>query len=232
MRRALVALAGSAAALALVIPLAATAHHKPGHEGGDTTGLLTIDAAPNPVLWGASTTISGRLRGPENNGRTIDLQHDPHPYGTDYNPTPLARTTTNGDGYYTFTVAPGRNTNYRVVARVDPERFSENVKVGVRMNITRRVSDRTPRRGQRVTFSGRVTPAHDDRVVRIQRLGSDGVFRTVARTRTEDAGEDSPRRSVYERRLRIFRDGVFRAQISGDDDHRGNASSPVQLDVP
>ena len=221
----------AAATIGLAVPLAATAHHRPGHTGGDTTARLSIAADPEPVLWGNNATISGRLRGPENAGKTIELQHDPHPYGADYNPDPLARTTTNGNGFYTFTIAPARNTNYRVRTNTDPRQLSGNFKLHVRMRINRRVGDRTPRRGQRVAFVGAVAPAHDGEIIRIQRRGSDGVFRTVARTRLTDAGDEFQTNSFYERRLRIRRDGTFRAQVSGDGDHSGNSTAPVRIDV-
>lgn len=232
MKRAVPWIAAAAAVTGLSIPLAATAHHREGHTGGDTTARLSIGADPPTVLWGASTVISGRLKGPENSGKTVELQHDPHPYGADYNPDPLARTTTNAQGFYTFRVAPARHTNYRAVAQIDPVQRSENLKVHVRMRINRRVTDRTPRRGQTVTFFGAVAPAHDGQIVRIQRRGADGRFRTVARTQLTDAGERFPTNSFYERKLRIHRDGVFRAQVKADDDHASSSSPTVRLDVP
>jgi hypothetical protein len=231
MKRGALAIATAAAATGLAIPLAATAHHKPGHTGGDTTARLTIAADPEPVLWGDNATISGRLRGPENAGKAIELQHDPHPFGSDYNPEPLARTTTNAQGFYTFTIAPARNTNYRAITTTDPRQLSDNFKLHVRMRINRSVSDRTPRRGQRVAFVGAVAPAHDGQVIRIQRRGSDGIFRTVARTKLTDAGDKFPTNSFYERKLRIKRDGTFRVQVKGDADHSGNSSDPVRIDA-
>lgn len=231
MKRGALTIAAVAAATGLAIPLAATAHHKPGHTGGDTTARLSIAADPEPVLWGNNATISGRLRGPENAGRAIELQHDPHPYGADYNPDPLARTTTNAQGFYSFTIAPARNTNYRAVATGETRHLSENFKLHVRMRINRTVSDRTPRRGSRITFVGAVAPAHDGGVIRIQRLASDGIYRTVARTTLTDAGDRFPTNSFYERRLRIRRDGTYRVQVKGDADHSGNSTRPVRIDV-
>jgi hypothetical protein len=229
MKRALLSATAAAGALAVAIPLSAPAHHQPGHEGGGQPGELTIAAAPNPVLWANTTTISGRLKGAENSGRTIELQQNPHPY-----PGPfriLAKTTTNARGEYTFAIAPARHTIYRTVARTSPVRTSAELRVRVRVRINRRVTDRTPARGRQVTFYGAVAPAHDGAIIRIQRRGGDGAYRTVARTRLTDAGERFPTNSFYERKLRIRRDGTFRALIGRDEDHAGNKSRRVRLDV-
>ena len=99
------------------------------------------------------------------------------------------------------------------------------------MRINRRVTDRTPSRGQVVTFYGAVAPAHDGLTVRIQRRGSDRVYRTVARATLTDAGERFPTNSFYERDLRIRRDGRFRVLVERDEDHTGNTSPSVRLDV-
>ena len=221
----------AATALAMTAPLVATADHKPGHPAKPPpgTGNLSIAAAPNPVLFGRAVTISGRLRGGDNAGKTIVLQHDPYPYATEYNPRPVETTTTNADGDYTFTVTPEVNTNYRTVARVDPEARSDNQTVGVKMRITRTVSDATPRRGQVVTFTGTVKPAHDGRTVYIQRRRSDGTWRTVATDRLDAAPGDV---STYERDLRINRDGTFRVKVNTHADHIGNKTRRIRLDVP
>jgi hypothetical protein len=230
MRQALVSTAAAVAVVAAAWPLSATGHHRPGHEGGDPAADLTIDISPNPVLWANATTVSGRLKGPENGGKTVELQQNPWPYPGPFGV--ITTTTTDDQGYYSFRVAPGRHTIYRTVARgTSPDRTSPEMRARVRMRITRRVSDRTPRRGRRVTFYGAVAPAHDGQLVRIQRLGPDGRFHTVARTEAEDAGDDFPTNSFYERKLRIFRDGTWRAKVTRDDDHAGNTSRTVAIDV-
>ena len=220
----------AAAALMLTVPLIATADHKPGH--GNTpkgTGNLTIDATPNPVLFGRSATISGRLRGGDNSGKTIVLQHDPYPFGATYDPKQVAQTTTNAQGEYTFTVTPKLNTNYRTVARIEPEARSDNLQLGVKVRITRTVSDTTPRVGQVVTFAGTVKPAHDGRTVYVQRRRSDGSWRTVATDALDAAAGDV---STYERELRINRDGTYRVKVNSHADHIGNKTRRVRLDVP
>src|SRR5918996_5436827 len=195
------------ALLALALPVLAPAQQPP--RAGDPS----ISARPETVIFGSATTISGRLRGGDREGVVVVLEQNPHPFAGF---TEAATATTNSRGEYSFRVTPDRNTRYRVTARRTPPETSAEVLVRVQIRVSIRVSDATPRRGQLVRFSGSATPAHDGRLVRIQRRTATGTFRTVARTRLRDAGD---LRSAYSRRLRIFRDGVYRVHVSGDADH-------------
>lgn len=228
MKRTLLSVTVSAAALAAAMPLAAPAHHEPGHEGGDKNDL-SIAATPSQVLWASTTTISGRLKGRDHDGQEIELQHRPHPFTDTYRI--VSTTATNSDGNYSFTIAPARHTIYRTVVKAEPDKRSAELLMGVLMRVNRRVTDRTPTRGQAVTFYGAVAPAHDGHRVQIQRQGSDGVYRTVATARLTDAGERYPTNSFYERKLRIRRDGTFRVLVPADADHGENTTRSVRLDV-
>ena len=223
----------AAAALTLSVPLIATADHKPGHKSPPKgTGNLTINASPNPVLFGRFVTISGRLQGNDNGGKTIQLQHDPYPFSGEYEAKSVTTTTTNSQGEYTLSVGPKLNTNYRVVANVTPEARSDNRQVGVRVRITRRVSDRTPARGQLVRFSGEVRPNHNGRRVAIQRRRPTGTWRTLARPLLRGTVPYAiGGKSVYSRSLRVNRDGVYRVKIGSHADHVGNKTRRVRLDV-
>lgn len=96
------------------------------------------------------------------------------------------------------------------------------------ISVTFRVDDPRPRRGQRVRFFGSVRPPHDGGIVRLQRRGSNGRYRTVARARLRDAGDA---RSTYSRRLRVFRDGVYRARVPADADHLAGTSRRRRVNV-
>lgn len=231
MNRTLFAAGAAAVMAALLVPLIATADHRPGHEQDGRNPNLSIASEPNPVLWGRPTTISGKLRGTDNTGKTIELEENPYPFSGQFKR--VATTTTDAQGDYSFRALPGEHTHYRTVARLmpEPEETSGEESVLVRMRINRRVDDRTPARGQVVTFSGRVAPEHDGNTVLIQRRRPTGTWRTVATTTLENVPGD-PNNSMYERGLAIFRDGVFRARIRADEDHLGNRSRRVRLDVP
>jgi hypothetical protein len=211
----------------LMIPSAAGAKPAKPPAGVPT---LTAKAVPSPVVFGQSTVVSGRLsRTAKDAGQTVQLQSDPFPYGVfDAGPTRL--TATNGNYAFPF-LRPDRNTVYRVHEATGALLTSNVVLVGVRLNVSFSVSDSTPRRGQRIHFSGSVRPPHGGKLVRIQRKVGGGVFRTVATTRTfNPTGTTSTRYSKF---LRVFSDGVYQVRVSASDaDHYSGVSRTRFLNVP
>lgn len=204
-------LALSLACVALgLLPVAAPAHHQPGHQGGGSTGNLTIAAQPNPVRYGGTVTFTGKLTGNNNAARPVNLLADPFPYD---NFAQAAATTTNASGDYSVAHKPSVNTRYH--ARSGNE-ASATVTVLVRPAVSLRLSDSTPRRGQRVRFSGRVCPQHDGSSLSIQRRYRTG-YRTVRRTTLRDVPGSTC--SSFRRTIRIYRDGRYRAVIGAHADH-------------
>ena len=120
------------------------------------------------------------------------------------------------NGGYSFVHKPVRNTYYRAVSSLKPPTQSGDLLVKVRMLVGLRVSDSTPRSGQRVRFSGIVRPAHDGRTASIQRRSSTGSWVTIARPtlRAVDAGT-----SRYVRTLRVRRSATYRVRVIGHADH-------------
>jgi hypothetical protein len=230
-RRLPVMVATAALGIAVALPVIAQADHRPGHPkpgtGPQAQSDLTIAARPNPTVFRGATTISGRLKGPDNSGKTVVLRQDEYPYGNGF--SDVATTTTDRQGDYSFTRRPARNTFYQASAdRGAPYVVAVNqvlVKVRIRMSLT--VSDTTPRVGQLVRLTGRACPEHDGLLVRVQRKTRTGTFRTVRRTRLRAA----TRCSVYSRRLRIYRDGTYRV-TSDDADHARGFSRPRFLNTP
>jgi hypothetical protein len=206
---------------ATVVPTAATATHKPGHGPGSPESL-TIVAAPNPVVYGEPVSIDGRLTSATRAGQNVILESDPFPYGDDGFAN-AGNATTTASGAYSFTEAPGVNTRYRVRRG---NLLSPVVTVPVRVRLGLRVSDRTSDRGERVRFFGRACPEHVGSLVRIQRRTA-GRWVNVARTSAKLA----TRCSSYSRRLRVFRDGLYRAVVAGHDDHARGVSPARFLDV-
>jgi plastocyanin len=96
------------------------------------------------------------------------------------------------------------------------------------IKVTLKVSDRTPQAGQRVRLFGPVRPALDGQTIRIQRRTRNGSFQTVAKTKLRDAGDE---RSKFSRRVRIFRDSVFRARVAAGANHEAGTSSKKRLNV-
>jgi hypothetical protein len=182
-------------------------------------GNLTIGAAPNPIVYNASTVISGKLKGKVKSSIPVALVGNEAPYTGGYDP--VATTTTDGNGDYRFTgVRPLLNTRYHVSTVVPPE-TSADVLVQVRIKVVLRLSDSTPRKGQRVRFYGTAAPDHDGRLVYIQRQSSTGKWRTLARTALKDAGTEF---SKFSRRMRVRRSATYRARVFHDSDHADGTS--------
>jgi hypothetical protein len=204
---------------AVAAPVTAGASHKPGH--APNAESLTIVAKPNPVVYGGSVSIDGKLTSAARDGKNIILESDPFPFENGF--SNVANTTTAASGNYAFAQQPGVNTRYRVR---QGNLLSPTVTVLVRIRAGLRVSDRTPDRGERVRFFGRACPPHVGSLVRVQRRAS-GRWVTVARTRTRAA----TRCSSYSRRVRVFRDGLYRVVVARDDDHARGISRTRFLDV-
>ena len=221
--RAFVGIAG--AAIGLAAPAATLADHKPGHTpGGQQNGNLSIAAVKPTITWSQATTISGQLKGSGNANQRVEIQELPHPFTGQW--TTVDSMNTDAQGNYRFVRKPDLITRYRVVVG---STISSEQTVNVRIRVPRRVSDPTPSRGERVRFfSGGVGPAHDGGTVLLQKRSPSGSFVTVRRTVLRDAGDTLSRYSV---RVRVFRDGVYRVRVPGDNDHLRGTSRRRAIDV-
>jgi hypothetical protein len=177
---------------------------------------VTIAANPASIAFGKATALTGQVVGPNNAGVKLTLQSRPvSPAGAQF--AVAATGTTDAAGNYSFGVVPLVNTDYQVVAKTKPDATSPVQRVKVRWALTLKLSDATPKRGARVRFSGRVRPADNGASALIQRRTKTGKFRTVATALlkpSKTAGE-----SVYSKRLRIKRSGVYRVRVPGNGEH-------------
>ena len=209
-------------ALACALPLAAQAQKPPKQPTGGNPAL-TIAARPSAVTYGGSVVISGSRRGQNRANRPVGLQANPYPF-RGFRDAGLTRTDSKGD--YRFTARPTRHTRYRTVSPspatvYDTLIASGELLVRVRLRVGIRLSDSTPRRGQRVRFFGTVAPKHNGRRVYVQRRRRDGRWVTIARTLTRNT---TGNRSRYSRRVRIFRTGAYRVRVRGHADHSTGTS--------
>lgn len=211
--RSLRTLLGAAALTVVAVPVADA--QKPVKTPKPPKGAQAVSfaAAPSTIVFGSSSALSGTVSGPQTAGVTVQLDADEtRPYGDAYKPTGRTAVTA-ANGRYSFSAAPGKNTQYRVTARTSPTVTSAAKLVLVRIRVGLRVSDSTPRRGSRVLFSGSVFPAYDGRSALIQKRSPSGRWVTVVSTPLRDAGTS---RSSFSRRLRVSRDGTYRVKVSGD----------------
>jgi hypothetical protein len=199
-------LAGVGALVATVIPANAA---KP------TPGALTIAADDANVKFGGSVTLSGKLTGSNVSGRSVRVEQDPFPLGSFDN---AGTATTNAAGDWSLVLKPTANTRYRAgVGKTD----SPTVDVLVRPAVTLKLSDRTPRRGQKVRFSGQVCPEHDSVAIVLQRRTKSGWRKVASPVLADVPGAGC---SSFARKLRVRRDSRYRARFTGDADHAAGNS--------
>ncbi len=192
---------------ALTVALVTPALGKPG----PSSSSVTIAASANPIVFGSSTLLSGQASGKKAAGAKVDLQAEGFPF-TSF--STVSTTTADAAGRYSFTIAPGINTIYRVMAKTAPSATSANLLVKVRVKVTLRVSTTKPAVGQLVRFSGFVLPAYSGKTVLIQRKTATG-WRTIAQAKlaaTTPLG--SIQRSKYNRRIRFHKSGMYRVRFN------------------
>ena len=196
----------------LAMPAALSAQGQPKN--------LQISPNSAEVKFGRTVTLSGKLTGQNNSGRSVTVEEDPFPFGTFET---AGTTQTNASGDWSFADRPTVNTRYR--ARSEGSE-SRTVDVNVRPAISFRLSDRTPAVGQRVRFSGRLCPEHDGTAVALQQRLPNGQWRSIRTLVLKDIPGETC--SSYARTLRPRRTRAYRVHFNGDADHvAGN--SPVRV---
>lgn len=183
---------------------------------------LTLGASATTIKFGGTVTLSGKLNGSNNSGRQVTVEQDPFPVDTFTN---AGTATTNATGDWSLAQKPAVNTRY--MAR-SGNADSKPVDVTVRPAISLKVSDRTPRAGSSVRFSGQLCPEHDGTAIALQRR-----FGKQWRTLRKPVLKDIPGGtcSSYSKRLRVRKDGAYRMRFLGDADHVAGNSRAKRLDV-
>src|SRR5262245_20506387 len=102
----------AALASALLLPAAAAGAPKPKPPKNDNQ--VSIAASPVRILYGRTSTITGKITGQDHAGKTVTLQEDDFPF-ENFRSVKTAVSGSGGD--YSFTVQPALNTRYRVVAK-------------------------------------------------------------------------------------------------------------------
>jgi hypothetical protein len=187
-----------------------------GEAAKPAPGTLTISADHSSVKFGAGVTLSGKLGGANVSGRSVRVREDVYPLNSFSN---TGSVDTNATGDWSLAVKPTANTRYRAnVGKTD----SPVLDVMVRPAITLRLSDRTPRKGARVRFSGKLCPEHDSLPIELQRKTSSGWKKVASPVLADIAGSTCSKYSV---RKRVRRNGSYRAHFNADADHAA-ANSP------
>jgi len=166
---------------------------------------LTLAATPDPVRFGAPTTLHGTLTGAARAGRLVQLFSRPFPFTAGFTAVGSA-VATDAQGAFAITLpALGLGTQFRARAS-GPVVLSPVVSVGVLASVGTRVTRTHVRSGARVHFSGTVRPAEANRPLAIQRRRR-GQWVTVAGTVTRAR---TPAFVVYGKTIRIRHAGLYR----------------------
>ena len=168
---------------------------------------VTLNATPNPLLPGGSTTLAGQLTGTGNGGRQIVLQSNPFPYTQGFKPVGN-KLITDAKGNFSFNALPvAFNTQFRVALPDKPSVVSPIIVVSVAVRISTHVGAHTVTRGHKLSFSGTISPAVDGTPIAIQKLNSKNHWVTVAGTA---ARHSSTGKSTYSKHVKISRGGKYR----------------------
>jgi len=202
-----------AAALAAALAFTATGQaQKP-----PKSGAVTLKASAAQVTFPTPVTLTGKVKGAKA-GVLVTLERRAAD-ATAF--VPAGTATTDGNGDYTFTQRPAQSSVFRATAATTPPATSADTPVAVAPLVGLKVSDSTPRKGQRVRFRGTVRPQHDGTRVAIQRKRADGTWVTVRSPLLRDAGSSYSR---YSKRIRIRRTGTYRTVIAAHADHAEGVS--------
>src|SRR5215210_2881925 len=160
-----------AAALAAALAFTATGQaQKP-----PKSGAVTLKASAAQVTFSKPVTLTGKVKGAKA-GVLVTLERRAAA-ATPF--VPAGTATTDGNGDYSFTQQPAESSVFRATAATTPPASSADTPVAVAPLVGLKVSDATPRKGQRVRFRGTVRPQHDGTRVAIQRKRADGTWVTV-----------------------------------------------------
>ena len=194
----------------LAIPVAASLAQKPPKPPGQAG--VTLTAKPNPLTFSQPVELKVSVKGSKSGVGVVLQRH----LTSSRSFSDLETKATDAKGDVTFTPRPREITYYRAVARTAPEQTSAELIVQVAPLVGLKVSDATPRAGQRVRFAGTVRPTHDGRRVYLQRRIGGGAFVTIAKTALR-AGTSTY--SKYSLSSRVRQTATYRVRILGHTDH-------------
>ena len=178
--------------------------------GGDRTFTtpkqplgLALAAAPNPVAFGAPSTLAGTLSGTGNAGRPIRLQQKPFPFTGPFANVGNVQLT-NAQGAFSFALlSVPLTTQYRVLVTDQASVVSPVLTVSVSVVVGTRTTSTHVHRGGHVHFSGTIKPNVANVPVAIQKLNAKKHWVTISGTITRNGG-------VYSKTIRIRRGGSYR----------------------
>ena len=164
---------------------------------------LALAATPNPVAFGAPSTLAGTLSGTGNAGRPIQLQQKPFPFTTPFANVGNAQLTNAQGGFAFALLSVPLTTQYRVLVTDKPSVVSPILTVNVTVVVGTKTTRTHVHRGGHVHFSGTVHPNVANIPIAIQKLNAKKHWVTISGSITRTGG-------VYSKTVRIRRGGSYR----------------------
>jgi hypothetical protein len=188
-----------------------------------TKPTTALTFTPNPPTFSRPFTVSGQLVGTGAGGATVTLLGRPFPYTAAF--TKIGNSViSNADGTYSFAFTAAQSTTQlEIRATTTPAFTSAIATMNVASLISLHVHTRV-HKGHLLRMSGSVLPAQDGLIVKFQKRGRDGVFRSVAHTTLNHHSSAS---STYSRRLRIKRSGTYQAVVVSNGGQVSPGTSPA-----
>ncbi len=178
--------------------------------GGDRTFTtpkqplgLVLAATPNPVPFGAPSTLAGTLSGTGNAGRPIRLQQKPFPFTGPFANVGNVQLTNAQGGFSFALLSVPLTTQYRVLVTDKTSVVSPVLTVSVSVVVGTRTTRTHVHRGGHVHFSGTIKPNVPNVPVAIQKLNAKKHWVTISGTITRTGG-------TYSKTVRIRRGGSYR----------------------
>lgn len=180
---------------------------------------LTVQASACPLVYGQSLTLSGVAAGQGHEPLTLLASAGGGAF------TPVATTTSEGDGRYAFAPqSPLTDTWYRVTG---PHARSAILLEGVKPLLTAQASSASVPSGEPATFTGTIAPARAGQVVELERQDPDGLgFHVVAVATAGPGGSFSMQRTLSGAGTQ-----TFRIAVPGAAGMQATASEPLEVDV-
>jgi hypothetical protein len=187
---------------------------------------FTINSTDPVIQVGQSATIFGKLY---MKGTTTPEPNTPVTLCGKIAGEPFTCDTagvTGSDGGYSFIVSPVHNEVYVVQTTLPPHRHTARLLEAVRDAVILTASSSTATPGQKVTFTGTVTPDKAGDTVYLERLGADGNWHVVAVSSVRP-------NSTFQFVKVLGNPGtkMFRAHVLADPLNVGGVSSPLKLTV-
>ncbi len=192
-----------------------------------TSGELSLAASSEALTLGQPVTLSGVLAGgAPSAGVAVTLLAGPDVADEQ----PIASTTTDAAGNFSFAQTPSADTVYAVTAA---GLRSAPLVVGTQLTVTLAASTLSASLGSTQTIQGSVDGAALGGDVALQLLGDDGAFHTIAQGRigAPVGGASSGGSFSFVTTLADPGSKTYRVLVAGDATHESGVSSPLTVDV-